>query len=82
MFIKFKLNKASKIPEIVFLFSQEGGETFCIDANQYGNIARFINHSCSPNVVPIKVFVEHQDTRFPHMSLFANRDILKGEELG
>ncbi len=30
---------------------------------QYGNVARFINHSCSPNLVPVKVFTSHQDLR-------------------
>ena len=60
----------------------QDGETFCIDANRYANIARFINHSCRPNVVPVKVFAEHQDLRFPHIALFACRDIKKGEDLG
>ena len=60
----------------------QDGETFCIDANRYANLARFINHSCRPNVVPVKVFAEHQDLRFPHIALFACRDIKKGDELG
>ncbi len=67
-----------------YLFDLENkdGETFCIDANHFGNIARFINHSCSPNLTPVKVFSNHQDLRFPHIALFANRDIKKGEDLG
>eukprot|EP00096_Caligus_rogercresseyi_P001210 TRINITY_DN1190_c0_g1_i3.p1 TRINITY_DN1190_c0_g1~~TRINITY_DN1190_c0_g1_i3.p1 ORF type:complete len:1358 (-),score=455.16 TRINITY_DN1190_c0_g1_i3:220-4293(-) len=58
------------------------GETYCIDANRFGNIARFINHSCNPSLTPVKVFSDHQDLRFPHIALFANRDIPKGTELG
>ncbi len=53
-----------------------------MDANKYGNIARFINHSCEPNLVPVKVFTHHQDLRFPHIALFASRKIPKGQELG
>merc|ERR1711935_367328 len=34
------------------------------------------------NLTPVKVFATHQDLRFPHIALFANRDIKKGEELG
>ena len=63
-------------------FFFQDGDTFCLDANNYGNIARFINHSCQPNLTPVKVFAKHQDLRFPHIALFANRDIKKGEELG
>ncbi|XP_046985834.1 histone-lysine N-methyltransferase EHMT2 isoform X1 [Schistocerca americana] len=58
------------------------GETYCIDARYYGNISRFINHMCAPNLLAIRVFVEHQDVHFPRMAFFANRDIEPNEELG
>lgn len=66
----------------LFDLDNRDGDTFCIDANRFGNIARFVNHSCSPNLVPVKVFSDHQDLRFPHIAFFASRDIKKGEELG
>lgn len=44
-----------------------------IDANVGGNAARYVNHSCEPNVEPI-AFGEH-------MWLVAIRDIRPGEEL-
>ncbi|KAK6620731.1 hypothetical protein RUM43_011026 [Polyplax serrata] len=67
-----------------YLFDLENrdGETYCIDARYYGNIARFINHMCVPNVMPVHIFVDHQDLRFPRIAFFANRDILPNEELG
>src|SRR6218665_2347034 len=57
-------------------------ETFCVDAAKFGNVSRFINHLCEPNLTPVKVFVDHQDLRFPRMCFFANRDIRANEELG
>lgn len=45
-----------------------------IDANVGGNEARYINHSCAPNLDPIRVG--------DAMWLFAVRDIAAGEELG
>ncbi|XP_014673040.1 PREDICTED: histone-lysine N-methyltransferase EHMT2-like isoform X2 [Priapulus caudatus] len=66
----------------LFDLDNKEGETYCIDARYYGNVARFINHLCEPNVVPIKVFVDHQDLRFPRIALFASRDIRAYEELG
>jgi len=57
-------------------------DTYCIDARRYGNVSRFINHLCEPNLLPVKVFVEHQDLRFPRMCFFATRDIKANEELG
>jgi SET domain-containing protein len=63
-----------------FLYQVE--DTYCIDARQYGNIARFINHLCEPNVIPVKLFIDHQDLRFPRICFFASRDIKAYEELG
>jgi len=44
---------------------------FTINAREMGNVARFINHSCSPNVFLQSVVYDHQDTRFPHIMLFS-----------
>ncbi|KAG8198720.1 hypothetical protein JTE90_023488 [Oedothorax gibbosus] len=65
-----------------YLFDLESkGGRYCIDGRYYGNVARFINHSCEPNLVSIRVFVEHQDTNFPRIAFFATRDIAALEEL-
>lgn len=57
------------------------GHSHCIDANYYGNVSRFFNHSCEPNIVPVRVFYHHQDYRFPKISFFTCRDIEVGEEI-
>ncbi|MCO5564344.1 hypothetical protein L7F22_018004 [Adiantum nelumboides] len=54
---------------------------FVIDATKYGNVARFINHSCSPNLVNYQVLVESMDCQLAHIGLYATRDINTGEEL-
>jgi euchromatic histone-lysine N-methyltransferase len=66
----------------LFDLDNRDGETYCLDARFYGNVARFINHLCEPNLTPVKVFVDHQDLSFPRIALFANRDIKAFEELG
>lgn len=53
----------------------------CIDANFYGNVSRFFNHSCSPNVVPIRVYFDHQDLRFPKIAFFASENIEANQEI-
>ena len=55
---------------------------YCIDARYYGNISRFINHLCDPTIIPVRVFMLHQDLRFPRIAFFSSRDIRAGEELG
>ncbi|KAL3844137.1 hypothetical protein ACJIZ3_001540 [Penstemon smallii] len=57
----------------------EGGYT--IDAAQYGNIGRFINHSCSPNLYAQNVIYDHDDPRLPHVMLFAAENIPPLQEL-
>ncbi len=49
-----------------------------IDSEKYGNLARFINHSCEPNldfeIIRINSFI-------PHCAFFANKKIYAGEEI-
>ncbi|KAI9199336.1 uncharacterized protein BJ171DRAFT_518823 [Polychytrium aggregatum] len=52
-----------------------------IDARYRGNIARFINHSCCPNVIQHPVFIDAPDTMLHRLALFAAQDIAKGDEL-
>eukprot|EP01018_Ginkgo_biloba_P021603 Gb_27710 [translate_table: standard] len=59
----------------------EGTKPYVIDATRYGNVARFINHSCSPNLVNYQVLVESMDCQLAHIGLYASRDIAVGEEL-
>ncbi|XP_055328095.1 histone-lysine N-methyltransferase EHMT1-like [Paramacrobiotus metropolitanus] len=56
-------------------------ETYCVDADKIGNVARFINHSCSPTAHPIWFFHQIQDSRFPRIGFFAAKDIHAGEEI-
>ncbi|XP_075734779.1 histone-lysine N-methyltransferase EHMT1-like [Rhipicephalus microplus] len=67
-----------------YLFDLENkdGETYCLDARHYGNVCRFVNHLCEPNLAPVRVFVEHQDMHFPRMAFFSLRPIARNEELG
>ncbi|KAG5280896.1 hypothetical protein AALO_G00065210 [Alosa alosa] len=67
-----------------FLFNLDNkvGDVYCIDAQFYGNVARFLNHLCEPNLFPVRVFTKHQDLRFPRVALFSCRHIRVGEELG
>ncbi|NXN26835.1 SETMR methyltransferase, partial [Nycticryphes semicollaris] len=52
-------------------------ETF-VDPTRIGNVGRFLNHSCEPNLfmVPVRV-----DSMVPKLALFAATDISAGEEL-
>lgn len=56
--------------------------TYFIDACNYGNIARFVNHACvSGNCVSVFVWINSFDARTPRICLFASRDIQENEEL-
>ena len=52
-----------------------------IDAFFYGNHSRFVNHSCSPNLVALAVHTENRNILLPRIIFFALRDIEIGEEL-
>ncbi|KAI7743427.1 hypothetical protein M8C21_011278, partial [Ambrosia artemisiifolia] len=48
---------------------------FTIDAAYSGNVGRFINHSCSPNLYAQNVLYDEDDKRMPHIMLFAAENI-------
>uniref|UniRef100_A0A7S3XR20 SET domain-containing protein n=1 Tax=Heterosigma akashiwo TaxID=2829 RepID=A0A7S3XR20_HETAK len=54
---------------------------YYIDATRFGNIGRFMNHSCEPNVKAIEIFSDHHDLMYPKVGFFAVRDINIGEEI-
>ncbi|KAF8412468.1 hypothetical protein HHK36_000432 [Tetracentron sinense] len=54
---------------------------FTIDAVQQGNVGRFINHSCSPNLYAQNVLYDHDDKRMPHIMFFAAENIPPLQEL-
>jgi hypothetical protein len=66
-----KYNKSN----VSYLMKSGGSEV--IDATEYGNLARFINHSCEPNCETQKWNVLGEIC----VGIFALRDIEEGEEL-
>ncbi|XP_072276544.1 histone-lysine N-methyltransferase SETMAR [Pyxicephalus adspersus] len=57
-----------------------GGQTLhtYVDPTRIGNVGRFLNHSCQPNLVMLPV---RSHSMVPRLALFAARDIRAGEEL-
>ncbi|XP_065169698.1 histone-lysine N-methyltransferase eggless [Atheta coriaria] len=70
----------SKYPSVRTLFGKDEN-VYIMDAKSTGNLGRFLNHSCSPNVFVQNVFVDTHDLRFPWVSFFAMQFIRAGTEL-
>lgn len=62
----------------IWCLLQEGKEYF-LDGMWYSCVGRFLNHSCDPNLVPVRVAVSHE---VPSIAFFTTRVIQAGEELG
>ncbi|KAJ0974598.1 hypothetical protein J5N97_016563 [Dioscorea zingiberensis] len=54
---------------------------FCINAGSVGNVARFINHSCEPNLFVQCVLSTHHKTKMARVVLFAADTIPPLQEL-
>ncbi|KAJ1274005.1 hypothetical protein BS78_05G030000 [Paspalum vaginatum] len=52
-----------------------------ISAKKSGNVARFLNHSCSPNLLWQPVQYDHSDDSYPHIMFFAMKHIPPMTEL-
>ncbi len=62
------------------LFSADE-EVYVVNASSTGNLGRYLNHSCSPNIFVQNVFIDTHDLRFPWVAFFALHKINAGEEL-
>ncbi|XP_075165792.1 SET domain bifurcated histone lysine methyltransferase eggless [Haematobia irritans] len=54
---------------------------YVMDAKISGNLGRYFNHSCAPNMFVQNVFVDTHDLRFPWVAFFASCNIRAGTEL-
>lgn len=54
---------------------------YVMDAKSTGNIGRYLNHCCRPNIFVQNVFVDTHDLRFPWVAFFAMEVIRAGTEL-
>lgn len=78
---RIKENNEQGLMNYVFVLSEHFGErkaVTCVDPAMFGNIGRYINHSCSPNafVVPVRI-----SSPVPHLCIFALKDVSAGEEI-
>lgn len=59
----------------------ESDDGYTVDAGPFGNVGRFVNHSCNPNMVACYVWVDNLILDMPRIGFFASRDIPINEEL-
>ncbi|KAM4559747.1 histone-lysine N-methyltransferase SETDB2 isoform 2-T2 [Odontesthes bonariensis] len=52
-----------------------------VDASVEGNVSRFINHSCQPNLFIQNVFTDSHEPAFPLVAFFTSRVVKAGSEL-
>ena len=60
---------------------QKNNNYYIIDGKEYGNLSRFLNHSCDPNCTIWKVFECNSNSKLFKLCFFANRSIAPNEEL-
>lgn len=63
------------------LVGSRNRDAFAIDACKFGNVGRFVNHSCSPNMYAQEVLYDQDDEEMPHIMFFATRNIPALHEL-
>ncbi|TNM94068.1 hypothetical protein fugu_002244 [Takifugu bimaculatus] len=56
-------------------------DTIIVDASKEGNVGRFFNHSCKPNLFLQNVFTDSHDLAFPVIAFFTSRVVKAGTEL-
>uniref|UniRef100_A0AC34QTK3 SET domain-containing protein n=1 Tax=Panagrolaimus sp. JU765 TaxID=591449 RepID=A0AC34QTK3_9BILA len=87
---KIALRTEGNCPETEYqltshIYGKPGIDEFVIDAIDGGNVSRFINHSCLPNLASVRVYSAIPDSRgiypFPRMVFVAILNIKPGDQL-
>ncbi|XP_037048662.1 histone-lysine N-methyltransferase eggless-like isoform X2 [Bradysia coprophila] len=78
--VEFENNTTNRYRSIRKFYGKNES-VFIMDAKKLGNIGRYFNHSCSPNLFVQNVFVDTHDLRFPWVAFFALSHIRAGSEL-
>jgi len=55
--------------------------SYTLDSTINGNVGRYFNHSCDPNIFVQNVFIDTHDLRFPWVAYFSLSNIPAGTEL-
>jgi len=75
------MKKKPKPSKSVRKYFGNNESAYVINPKFSGNIGRYLNHSCSPNIFVQNIFVDTHDLRFPWVSFFALHYIQAGTEL-
>ncbi|KAJ8004053.1 hypothetical protein DPEC_G00154800 [Dallia pectoralis] len=60
-------------PQTLGLKQNLAEHLYYLDATKEGNVGRFINHSCNPNLFVQNVFTDSHDPNFPIIAFFTNK---------
>ncbi|XP_010884373.2 histone-lysine N-methyltransferase SETDB2 isoform X1 [Esox lucius] len=71
----------SRSPQKLGLKQNSTEHLYYLDATKEGNVGRFINHSCNPNLFVQNVFTDSHDPNFPIVAFFTSKVIKAGTEL-
>ena len=73
-------NPDSKFTSVRKLYGPDE-DIYIMDAMTQGNVGRYLNHSCDPNVFVQNVFTQSHDLRFPSLAFFTIKYVAAGQEL-
>lgn len=75
-------NRKIDEPNYIYVLNEYSSEVSntctVIDPTYCGNVGRYLNHSCTPNLIPVPV---RANSMVPRICFFAKHDIIPNEEL-
>ena len=75
------LNRPHRLMMLRYLPGMKDEHLCFVDSSQSGNISRFMNHSCDPNLVPRVLYSSNYSLYQPRIAFFAAKNIPADAEL-